>query len=160
MKRRRLLGHACALAGLAVSGPACRAAPVPGEDVLLQLGPGAGRLTVVNLTGIPQRLRTAVIVEQQVASGWAAVVTEMNLVAGCDPRGAVLDTAACTVLGPQQSLTAPPWLGWSCNGQCQLHCRANIYWSSGPFRLAVLACDGPARFVSAAFPMPSLPRRP
>ena len=155
MKRRRLLGHACAMAG-----PACRAASVPGKAILLQLGPGAGRLTVVNLTGIPQRLRTAVIVEQRGPPGWAAVVTEMNLVAGCDPRGVASDTAACTVLGPQQSLAVPPWLGWSCNGQCQLHCRANIYWGGGPFRFAVLPCDGPARFVSAAFHMPSLPGRP
>ena len=127
--------------------------------VVLRAGGHWGHLTVTNTGTNPVFLRAGVVVESLADGVWRPLATEMNLVAACDPDGVVRQLPDHVALPAGASLTPPPWRGWSCNGQCERHCRNNTYWGTGPFRFRILAQDGRSS-ASAPFAMPRVPTRP
>lgn len=148
LPRRSLL--AGLLAGVAL--PARAQAPCA-----VAVGPGPGALRVANLTGTAQRLDRLVTVQASYDGAWHPVTTEMALNVDCPGHGLANTSPGCVVLEPHQTIVPPPWLGWSCNGQCNFVCRANIYLGEGPFRFVLRPCDGGPEIVSAAFAMPRQP---
>lgn len=129
------------------------------EPIMLQADSHWGHLTVTNTGSASVRLQPTVQVEALTGGAWHPVVTEMSLVSSCDPDGAVRPTPAYVELAGKASMTPPPWRGWSCNGQCERHCRSNVYWGAGPFRFRVTLAAGNS-FASNPFKMPELPTRP
>lgn len=115
-----------------------------------------GGLVVENGAGAPVRLNGAVAVDGFDGKTWKPLITEMSLVAACDPDG-VVRPSGVVVLGARQVLRPPPWRGWSCSGQCEAHCRSNIYWGSGPFRFRLTEATTGAEIASGRFSMPAHP---
>ena len=114
-----------------------------------------GKLVVANPTAAPVRLNGSVRVEGFDGRAWKPLITEMMLVEVCPSDGVAVPVSA-VVLSPGQTLSPPPWRGWSCRGQCETHCRSNIYWGSGPFRFRLTASSS-ATFVTNSFHMPVQP---
>lgn len=114
-----------------------------------------GILVVTNPTAAPIRLAGAVGVEGFDGRQWKPLITEINLVAACPIDGVVRPVPAMT-LRPGQTFSPPPWQGWSCRGQCETHCRSNVYWGAGPFRFRVTEVSGRSA-VTNRFRMPARP---
>lgn len=125
---------------------------VPGLKIVARDG---GTLLVVNPTTDPIRLNGAVVVEGLHGQAWEPLSTEMNLIGSC-PANGVAVTRPAVVLAAGQKLTPPRWRGWSCAGQCNAHCRSNLYWGSGPFRFRLTGATG-AVFLTNSFRMPAQP---
>lgn len=51
-----------------------------------------------------------------------------------------------------------PWLGYSCLGQCETACAANVYLGPGNFHFAATVLPGGVRVTGPAFTLP--PERP
>jgi len=79
------------------------------------------------------------------------VASNLILAEAC-PAG---DPPKCIERAAGSKLRPAPWNGYSCSGQCNVHCKKNVYLGSGPFRLTVLSCDRKARFHSATFHLPA-----
>lgn len=160
--RRRLVGSIVAVAAGGLTRHvwirAARAADAE-RAISLQAGGHWGHLTITNNSPMSVSLKSVVLVEALSAGRWHPVVTEMNLVSACDPDGVVRPLKNDVELKARASLTPPPWRGWSCNGQCERHCRTNTYWGPGPFRFSVVTSDGRS-FSSDPFKMPETPTQP
>ena len=115
-----------------------------------------GKLVVSNPTAAAITLNGTVIVEGFDGKTWKPLVTDMNLVGSCPIDGIATPVASVT-LQAGQALVPPSWRGWSCSGQCETHCRSNIYWGSGPFRFRLTKAAGTS-LVSSSFQMPSQPK--
>ena len=158
-RRRLVLGLAAAATGAVVRHGAARADAGAGS-IVLHSGDHWGHLTVTNTGPTPVLLQPNVQVEALSGGLWHALETEINLVAACDPDGVVRPLPDHIVLPVGASLTPPPWRGWSCNGQCERHCRNNVYWGAGPFRFRVVTSPAGRSFASEPFMMPKVPTRP
>lgn len=131
----------------------CTVPATAGPPSLTAVARDGGGLVVTNPTAAAVRLNGSVAVEGFYGRAWKPLITEMNLVGSCPIDGVVVPTKA-VLLNPGQALSPPPWRGWSCSGQCETHCRSNIYWGSGPFRFRLTNTDGSVVFTNI-FHMPS-----
>jgi len=78
-------------------------------------------------------------IEQQTAAGWKPVFREFRLLETCD---ALATLPACVTLAPGAVLKPVAWTGYTCDGQCPLDCKRNIYRPPGTFRLVLPLCGG------------------
>ncbi len=160
LARRRLTLVLAAAAVCAITrNDAAGAGAQPGT-IVLSGGRNWGHLTVTNTGLRPVFLQPLVLVEAWSGGTWHGLVTEMNLVPACDLEGVVRPLPGHVELPAGATLSPPPWRGWSCNGQCECHCRSNTYWGGGPFRFRVLSADASSSYISKAFAMPKIPTRP
>lgn len=123
---------------------------VPGGELVLTTPAGPGSLTIVNRSVTPVEIALPIAVETRGATGWSAIATEFNAVASCRvpaATGPVLLAAGAT-------LTVVRWQGYSCSGQCEESCRANIPAGPGPFRFVVSRAPGGVRVIGPTFTMP------
>ena len=139
-----------AIALLALGGPT-----VAQGTVQLELADPPGGLRIVNDGTAPVTIQMAIAVEKQEAVGWVPIATEFNAVARCDPPG----SASTVTIAPSSALNARPWRGFSCSGQCNFVCRANVYYGSGMFRFVVTVMPALHRITSTPFAMPAEPLR-
>ena len=124
--------------------------------VSLSSGRTIGSLRIANAGPGAVTITRAVAVEARVGSRWERVNTEMNAVPMCAASSPALDQVRIASGG---KLDAVPWRGFSCSGQCQSICRANIYYGGGPFRFVVTTIAPVASQVTGpAFSMPPRPR--
>lgn len=153
--------HALIALALAGCGPAAGQqaaalpAPVPSGSPPLALvnGPAPGALTLIaGAAGAMVERRLGV--EARTAAGWAPITTEFAVVAACAPPA----PATPLVLAAGARFAVVPWRGFSCSGQCNTICRANIYYGRGPFRFVATLAGG-ARVVGPTFTMPDQPPR-
>jgi hypothetical protein len=123
--------------------------------VRLELADPPGGLRIVNDGTAPGTIQLAIVVEKQEAVGWVPIATEFNAVARCDPPGSV----TTATIPPLSALNVRPWRGFSCSGQCNFVCRANVYYGKGMFRFVVTAMPALHRITSTPFAMPAEPLR-
>lgn len=133
----------------------CTVPAAAGPSFLTVVARDGGKLIVANQTAASFRLKGSVVVEGFDGRVWKPLITEMNLVASC-PTDGVVAPARAVLLSPGQKLSPPTWRGWSCSGQCETHCRSNVYWGSGPFRFRLTNASG-AAIVTNSFRMPAEP---
>lgn len=95
--------------------------------------PGAFEIRGVDA---PTSLSMDGVIEKATPSGWV-VVAQVSLGERCleDSRPQCRDLAPGAVLRPVR------WSGFSCSGQCGIHCKQNIYLGPGTFRVRVTDCD-------------------
>ena len=130
--------------GLGRSG----AAEVP--HLALEIPGAPGSLRLVNRDGRPVGIG-AVQVQWRDGGTWTRVTTEFNAVAACGRRAAL-------EIAPGASLDVVPWRGFSCSGQCNRTCRANIYFGgSTVFRFVVTTAPLGEQVASPTFTMPREP---
>ena len=147
--------YALAVVTAAIAFLALDSSAVAQGTLRLELADPPGGLRVVNDGPAPVTIQMAIAVEKQEAVGWVPIATEFNAVARCDPPA----SATTVTIAPSSHLNVRPWRGFSCSGQCNLVCRANVYYGSGMFRFVVTAMPASHRITSAAFAMPAEPFR-
>lgn len=149
----RLAIASAALAAFLSNG--CTSSAAVGVSSLVIAAHDGGTLVVSNPTTTAITIKGSVVVEGSDGKTWKPLITEMSLVGSCPIDGIAMPVATIT-LKPKQTLNPPPWRGWSCSGQCETHCRSNMYWGSGPFRFRLTDIAG-AAIVSGSFGMPRQP---
>lgn len=115
--------------------------------------PGGGALTIANAGSGLIAIERTIAVEAGGPGNWAAIVTEMAAVERCEAPA----KTEPVVLRAGEKLTVVPWRGFSCSGQCNAVCRANVYYGAGPFRFVVRTAGGSV--TSGPFAMPAEPPR-
>jgi hypothetical protein len=150
LRRQALSIVLAALASLAATAQALPQAP---PALRLELTKETGGLRLVNSGSEPLMIRSAIAVEKEEGHDWVSIATEYHAVAQCGPRSAV----APVDIAPGATLTVVPWRGFSCSGQCDAVCRANVYYGPGAFRFIVATLPGGQRFTSPKFLLPPRP---
>lgn len=135
----------------------CPGVAVAGPSSLTVVARDGGQLLVSNSTSSPVRLNGSVVVEGFDGRVWKPLITEMNLVEACPADGIMLPGRP-VLLSPGRKISPPAWRGWSCSGQCETHCRSNVYWGSGPFRFRLTAFAGTS-YVTNSFRMAAQPNQ-
>jgi hypothetical protein len=151
-RRKALAVGIAASVLLAFAGP--NHAQAPGALRLVLTDPPGG-LLIVNGGTAPVAIQMAIVVQKQEIAGWVPVATEFNAVARCDAPGSNMTVE----VAPATTLTVRPWRGFSCSGQCNYVCRANVYYGPGVFRFVVTAVPGLNQITSSAFALPAEPLR-
>ena len=149
-----------ALLALAATSSACAPAVSAGQGgetsldaaagPVLLAGAGPGSLRFVNRGAGSVTIDAAIAVERRAGGLWVAVPTEFNAVAACRSEG----PPRTVRIASGGMLDVVPWRGWSCSGQCQDVCRANLYHGAGPFRFVATTSPGRVCVVGPAFTMP------
>lgn len=144
-----------ALIVLVVSGHAQVVARDGGRTTSLSLSqPGEpGSLRISNVGPDAVTVERSIIVEYSSGGGWRPLRTEFNVVSTCSRRA----PDAAVVISRAVSLNLVPWRGYSCSGQCQGACRANIYFGPGPFRFVLTVLPDRHRVAGPPFTMPARP---
>ena len=143
------------IAVLAVLGFGRPSLAQPPGTVRLELTDPPGGLRIINDGAGAVTIQMAIAVQKQEASGWVPIVTEFNAIARCDPPG----PGTTVAIAPATALAVQGWRGFSCSGQCNFTCRANIYYGPGTFRFVVTVLPASDRIASAAFVLPAEPLR-
>lgn len=142
--------YALAFCVLILGGPALAQ---DAGTLRLELTEPAGGLRIVNAGPAPVAIHMTIAVQKLEAVGWVPVTTELNAVERCDPPG----SATTVTIAPSGALNVRRWRGFSCSGQCNMVCRANIYYGPGKFRFVATAVSPPSLIVSAPFALPAEP---
>ena len=151
--RRKALAIVIAASALLAFGRPNHAQP-PGALRLALTDPPGG-LLIVNDGTTAVAIQMAIAVQKQEIAGWVPIATEFKAVARCDPPG----SATTVEVAPATTLTVRPWRGFSCSGQCNFICRANVYYGPGMFRFVVTVVPGSSQIISTAFALPAEPFR-
>jgi hypothetical protein len=105
----------------------------------------------IQAAGSPISLSTRAVIEKYTPSGWVPIADNFLLGEAC-PSGAPPD---CITLAAGAKLRPVRWTGFSCSGQCNHHCKKNVYRGPGTFRLTIFSCDNKTRFHGPAFKLPA-----
>ena len=133
-----LVMAAAAPAGLVLAGGA-------GPGSLILANRGAGQVTIARAIGV----------ERRDATGWTAVHTEFNAVSSCPmPDRPAPAPAAVVSIPAGGSLKVVPWRGYTCSGQCETACMANLYLGPGTFRFVATMLPARARVTGPGFALP------
>jgi hypothetical protein len=158
MVERRRQALSLVLAALASLAATAQALPQAAPALRLELTNETGGLRLVNSGSEPLMIRSAIAVEKEEGHDWVSIATEYHAVAQCGPQSAVdpVDIA------PGATFTVVPWRGFSCSGQCDAVCRANIYYGPGAFiygpgAFIVTTLPGGQRSTSPTFLLPPRP---
>ncbi len=142
----RLLALACLLAAAALQAQA----PPGGVRIVNLAQAGAFELEA---TDAPVSLSMHAAVEKQTATGWVTVADNLLLAAACHTG----EPPQCVELAAGGKLRPVRWTGWSCSGQCNHHCKKNVYAGPGTFRLTVFSCDRSSSTHGPSFQLPASP---
>jgi hypothetical protein len=127
--------------------------PEAKAQLRLELTGRSGGLRLVNAGPKPVMIWSAIAVEKEQGPKGVAVVTEFHAVAEC-----IRQPAADRVkIEPGATLVVVPWRGFSCSGQCNASCRANVYYGPGTFRFVVTTVPDGQRFTSPTFRLSANP---
>lgn len=146
--------------GLLVFGATVAAGAAAPTGFRLSGGREPGSLVITNHGPAQVTIARAIAVEWRNGANWKPVETEFNAVASCPwmrPRARTLAAAptSSVSLPPGGSLRVAPWLGYTCLGQCETACAANIYLGPGAFRFVATVQPGGARVTGPAFALPA-----
>ena len=148
-----------ALALLAVGVSA--GAPAPAALVMAS-GGKPGSLVIANHGASQVTIARRIAVEWRDGAKWMTAQTEFNAVTSCPwrHRGANPPPAPPTSVSIPAGggLRVAPWLGYTCLGQCETACAANVYLGPGAFRFVATVLPSGARVTSPTFTLP--PERP
>jgi hypothetical protein len=111
-----------------------------------------GSLVITNHGSAEIQLIRAIKIEHKTGDRWQPVEAEFKLVADCAEVPAKADK--CVRLASQASLTVVPWTGFSCSGQCNRSCRANVKYPAGRYRFVVASCSDGVAHTSDPFELP------
>ncbi|QYE33266.1 hypothetical protein KZX46_00140 (plasmid) [Polymorphobacter sp. PAMC 29334] len=129
------------------------AAQPPG--LTLAGGARPGSLNIANRGGGPVTIARAIGVERRDRDGWTAVHTEFNAVSSCPiPGRPVLAAKAAVSIPAGGNLKVVPWQGYTCSGQCENACMADIYLGPGTFRFVATVLPMGDRVTGLNFAMP------
>ncbi len=131
------------------------AAAAPPTSLTLAGGARPGSLTIANRGTAPVTIARAIGVERRDRDGWTAVHTEFNAVSSCPiPGRPVLAPKAVVSIPAGGSLKVVPWQGYTCSGQCENACMADVYLGPGTFRFVATALPMRERVPGSNFAMP------
>jgi|HubBroStandDraft_1064217.scaffolds.fasta_scaffold196546_2 hypothetical protein len=153
MVERRRQALSIVLAVLASLAATAQALPQSAAALRLELTNETGGLRLVNSGAEPLMIRSAIAVEKEEGHDWVTIATEYRAVAQCGRQSSVDPVE----IAPGATLTIVPWRGFSCSGQCDAVCRANVYYGPGAFRFIVTTLPGGQRSTSPTFLLPPRP---
>lgn len=114
-----------------------------------------GGLSIKNGEARDILISHAISVEYRNSNRWTPLNTEFNAVSSCRTPQQRMSNNRFVRIKAGSTLRVIPWRGYSCSGQCQEVCRANVYFGAGPFRFSVQRLPDKTRAVSAPFRMPA-----
>ena len=123
--------------------------------LVLAGGAPPGSLILANRSAGPIMIARAIGVERRDGTSWTAVRTEFNAVSSCPMPGRPAPAPTSVVSIPTgRSLKVVPWQGYTCSGQCEAACMANLYLGPGTFRFVATVLPVRARVLGPSFALP------